>query len=83
VLRLNLGGLVRWEGAEYTVAASTGAATLLYRLADGQRVWVDVATLAAGDLSLRPTAAEEITNTGAAGPVEPLDHEQSKQALWW
>ncbi|UUE28659.1 hypothetical protein LRQ08_29835 (plasmid) [Rhodococcus qingshengii] len=55
MLRLNLGELIEWEDSEYTVAASTGAATLLYRLANGARVWVDLATLAgAGDLSFHP-----------------------------
>lgn len=83
MLRLNLGDLIGWEGSEYTVAAASGAATLLYRLADGQRVWVDLATLAAaGDLSLRPTVQQSAA-VADQGQGEPLTGEEAERALWW
>lgn len=83
MLRLNLGDLIEWEGSEYTVVASTAAATLLYRLADGARVWVDLASLAAsGDLSLRPKV-QQAGSDGASAPVEPMTKEESEHALWW
>lgn len=83
-MRLSLGDLIEWEDAEYSVAATTGALTLLYRLGDGQRVWVDLAAIAAaGDLSLRPTIAQHAT-AAEGGPVgEPLTGQEAERALWW
>ncbi len=52
MLRLNLGDLIEWEGDEYIVAACTAMATLLYRLADGRRVWVDLAAVTAAGVAI-------------------------------
>jgi putative transposase len=83
VLRLNLGDLIEWEGAEYTVAATDPMATLLVRLADGRRIWVDLPSLAAaGDVSLRPIAGRTAGDgVGAGGP--PLTGPEAERALWW
>lgn len=83
MLRLNVGDLIEWEGAEYTVAATDGMATLLVRLADGRRIWVDLPSLAAaGDVSLQPIAGRTAGDgVGAGGP--PLTGPEAERALWW
>jgi len=84
VLRLNLGDLIEWEGDEYTVAACTAMATLLYRLADGQRVWVELAAVtAAGDLSLRAKVGQSGVCGAGLDLWEPLTREESQRALLW
>lgn len=82
MLRLNLGDIVEWDGAEHTVAAATAGAVLLYRLADGQRIWIDVATLAdASDATLRPVVQQGPANSDDSAP--PLGGDESREALWW
>jgi putative transposase len=85
VLHLNLGDLVEWEGAEYVVSAATDSATLLYRIVDGTRVWVDVATLgAAGDMSLRPKVLHVASSAASHGVLPTaLSEDERDQALWW
>lgn len=83
MLRLNLGDLIEWEGAEYTVAATDKMATLLVRLADGRRIWVDLPSLAAaGDVSLRPIAGRTAGDGVGAG-APPLTGPEAERALWW
>jgi len=85
MLRLNLGDLVEWEGSEYIVSAVTGPAILLYRLTDGTRIWIDVATIVGtGDLSLRPKVQQADTSTTNVENLPTmLTQEERDQALWW
>lgn len=82
MLRLNLGDLIDWKDEEYVIAAASPRGTLAQRLADGERVWLDIPTLAARG-ELRVTGPQRSREDDRLAEAEAFTAEDVEKARWW
>ncbi|WP_416063794.1 hypothetical protein [Rhodococcus indonesiensis] len=82
MLRLNLGELIEWDGVEYVVAAAAPAGTLLQRLVDGERVWIDVPTLSARG-EIKVTGKQRPADGNKPAEFTAVTAEEVERARWW
>lgn len=82
MLRLSLGDLIEWNDAEYVISAATTSGTLLQRLVDGQRVWIDLPTLSARG-EIKVTGKQRSTDDDKPTEFAAFTAEEVERVSWW